>query len=650
MARCLVLLLLYGGSLAAQKPLTLVQILSLDTPANPVLSPDGAQVLFEISTADWKANRRVSHIWRLPAAGGPMVRMTNGSGETQPVWSPDGTRFAFLRRVEGRNQIFLLPTAGGEAEQWTRHETAVSQPAWSPDGSRLYFVAPDKTPDRGRDDEYVFERNQPYRRLWDIGAGPDRRERRLTDGPLDVREFSVAPDGRSLLFVGAPTPLLNDSRSGEIYRLDLASGGRQRLTSNGVAESDPRLSPDGSQILFLAPSDPELADGYHQRGVFVMPASGGPPRLQAPDFQGEVIAAEWAGPGMLLLANLGLENHVFRLRPGARLPEPLTSGPRVISQFRYCPGPNRWVAISSDPASAGDVWLQERRLTTLNPLLQSAPLARVEPYRWKGKDGAALDGVLVYPIDYQPGRRYPLVAQIHGGPQGASKRNFAVYGTTYPQYWAGRGYLLFHPNHRGSSGYGNAFLRDLQGFYWRNAADDVLTGIDALVRDGLADPDRLGIMGWSAGGHMTNWLITRTDRFKAASSGAGAANWISMYSQSDIRAHRDFWFGGDPWGEGAPLDVYLKSSPAFFAQRVKTPTLIMVGERDERVPMQQSVEMYRALKRNGATVELVIFPREGHGFEELRHRLAKAVREFGWFEKHLRGIDYVPEKAPDESK
>lgn len=381
-----------------------------------------------------------------------------------------------------------------------------------------------------------------------------------------------------------------------------------------------------------------------------MPAEGGRPRLLVPDFQGEILAAEWAEQGILVLANTGVEAHLYRVRPSDRLPQAVTSGRQAVSEFHYAPGPDRWVALASSPTSAGDLWIGGRRLTTLNPDLQKAALGRVEPYRWKGRDGADLEGVVIYPVDYQPGRRCPLVAQIHGGPQASAKATLVAYGTNYPQYWAGRGYVLFQPNYRGSTGYGNAFLRDLKGNYWRNAADDVLAGIDALIRDGVADPDRLGVMGWSAGGHMTNWLVTHTNRFKAASSGAGAANWISMYAQSDIRSHRDFWFGGDPWGERAPVDVFLKSSPVFFAQKVTTPTLIMVGERDERVPMPQSVEMYRALKRNGATVELVIFPREGHGFQELRHRLAKAVQEFAWFEKYIRGVDYTPEVAPDDPK
>ncbi len=627
-----------------QKPLALVDILSLEEPRGARLSPDGSQVLFEISIADWKTNRRVSHIWRIPASGGEMLRMTNGSGETGPVWSPDGGRFAFLRRAGESNQAFVQRAGGGEAEQWTKHATAVSHLAWARDSSRLYFLAPEKLPSRGQDDAYVFEHSKPNNHLWEIPLA-DRKERRLSEGSFDVREFTVAPDGRGIFYVAAPSALLDATTQAEIYRLDPATGEKRRLTDNRVGENQVRVSPDGSQLLFLAPSDPALADVYYQHGAWVMPASGGAPRLLAPDFRGEIMAAEWSEQGVLLLASTGVDTRLYRLRPDSRSPQPLTPAGQTITEFHYAGGPDRWVAVVSDPASAGDLWAGGR-LTHLNPQLRNAAAGRMTAYHWKAKDGTDLDGILVYPVGYQPGRRYPLVTQVHGGPQSSSKLTFSAYGTTYPQYWAGHGWLVFQPNHRGSSGYGNDFLRDMKGNYWRHSADDVLDGIDALIREGLADSDRLGMMGWSAGGHMTNWLITHTNRFKAASSGAGAANWISMFSESDIRSHRDFWFGGDPWGEKAPLESYLKQSPAFYAQRVTTPTLIMVGERDERVPMPQSVEMYRALKRNGATTELLIFPREGHGFQELRHRLTKATKEFGWFEKYVRGADYTPEPAP----
>jgi dipeptidyl aminopeptidase/acylaminoacyl peptidase len=217
----------------------------------------------------------------------------------------------------------------------------------------------------------------------------------------------------------------------------------------------------------------------------------------------------------------------------------------------------------------------------------------------------------------------------------------------YAHARAGKGYAIFKPNYRGSTGYGNDVLRDMVGHYFLHADDDVLTGIDYLVERGIADPDRLGTLGWSAGGHMTNWLITQTDRFKAASSGAGASNWISMYAQSDVRIYRTPWFLGDPWHADSPLQTYREHSPIFYIHKAKTPTLILYGENDKRVPLPQGFELYRGLKANNVPTELVVFPRSGHGPRELRHRLYRMNKEFQWLEKYIRGKDFQYDIPPN---
>jgi dipeptidyl aminopeptidase/acylaminoacyl peptidase len=215
---------------------------------------------------------------------------------------------------------------------------------------------------------------------------------------------------------------------------------------------------------------------------------------------------------------------------------------------------------------------------------------------------------------------------------------------------AARGYAVLKPNYRGSTGYGNPFLRDMVGHYFQNAHLDVMAGVDHVIKMGVADPDRLVKMGWSAGGHMTNKIITFTDRFKAASSGAGAANWVSMYAQSDQRHYRTPWFGGTPWEANAPIDKYWNDSPLKYVAAVKTPTIFLVGEQDPRVPPPQSVEMYRALKSNGVPTHLYMAPREPHGWTELRHQLFKMNVELDWFEKHVTRRPYTWERAPGDAE
>jgi dipeptidyl aminopeptidase/acylaminoacyl peptidase len=239
------------------------------------------------------------------------------------------------------------------------------------------------------------------------------------------------------------------------------------------------------------------------------------------------------------------------------------------------------------------------------------------------------------------------VVQTHGGPQASDKFGFGRWAN-YTQVLAARGYVVLQPNYRGSTGYGDPFLRDMVGSYFKNSHLDVMAGVDHLIAIGLVDGERMAKMGWSGGGHMTNKIITFTNRFKAASSGAGAANWISMYAQSDVRTYRTPWFGGTPWQANAPIDTYWEHSPLKYVSKVTTPTIFLVGDDDPRVPPPQSVEMYRALKSLGVPTHLYRAPREPHVWGELRHELFKVNVELDWFERHVTGRSYTWEKAPGD--
>jgi dipeptidyl aminopeptidase/acylaminoacyl peptidase len=275
-------------------------------------------------------------------------------------------------------------------------------------------------------------------------------------------------------------------------------------------------------------------------------------------------------------------------------------------------------------------------------------IPRQEKVTWKSADGTTIEGVLLYPAGYVEGTRYPLVVQMHGGPAESDK--FGAGPGLLLSYFpvlTGKGWFVFRPNYRGSTGYGNAFLRSvLNGGYFKHMPFDVMTGVDMLIKQGLVDPNRLVVMGWSAGGHLTNKLVTMTTRFKAASAGASAANWVSMYSQSDSRGNRTLWFGGTPYQPNAPIMTYWNNSPMKDAANVKTPTLLFVGENDPRVPKEQSIEMYRALKANGVPTHLYIAPREPHLWGEFRHQIFKANTEMAWFERYALGRTYVPEQTP----
>jgi dipeptidyl aminopeptidase/acylaminoacyl peptidase len=646
----------------APRPMTLVDLINVPVLSDPQLSPDGRQVLYVLAEADWKANERVTHIWRADVGGGDPVRLTGSGEDTSPRWSPDGATIAFLSKRAGdeARQIYLISNDGGEARRLTAHPTDVADIAWSPDGRSIYFLAADpkteeeKAREKARDDVYAFEENSKQRHLWraDVQTG---RASRVTEGDFSVLEYRLSRDGRRIAHRRGPTPLVGDSDRSEVWLMDADGGGARRLTDNRVAESGPELSPDGTRVLFVADAN-ERFETYYNGRIFVVPAAGGAARAVTGGLPYEVESAAWGADErtIVFVANMGVHSEIFELDVASLRPRQLTDGRHAVRGWRFEPRAAAHVFGLDEPTNAGDVWVlpaggTPRRVTRVfDYLAREFRLPTVERIEWKGADGTRVEGLLYYPIDRRPGERAPLVVQTHGGPRASDKFGFGRWND-YVQVLAAKGYAVLQPNYRGSTGYGDAFLRDMVGGYFRNAHLDVLAGVDHVIRMGVADPDRLVKMGWSAGGHMTNKIITFTDRFKAASSGAGAANWISMYAQSDTRSYRTPWFGGTPWQKDAPIDVYWEHSPLKYVANVKTPTIFLVGERDERVPAAQSIEMYRALKANGVPTRLYLAPREPHGWRELRHQLFKMNVELEWFERYARGRSYQWEQAPGET-
>jgi dipeptidyl aminopeptidase/acylaminoacyl peptidase len=660
------------------RPMGIVDLLNIPRLADPHLSPDGRDVVYTRADADWKSGKRISHVWRARRDGGEPAQLTSGAdGENGPRWSPDGKTIAFIAK-RGDNefaQIYLLPTDGGEARQLTTHASAVCTPStcggeisWTPDGAALYFnaadpkTAEDKARDRAKDDVYAYDENYKQTHIWKVDVA-SKAETRITDGDFSVTSYELSDDGRKLVYLRAPTPLLGSSDQIEVWVANADGSSAVQLTRNGVQERNAALSPDNTQVLFIAESNAKFETYYNGR-LFVVPAGGGPARAIVGETEPlDVDRAVWSrdGRSIYMLANLGVHEELFVVPAGGGRPKQLTDGQHNISALSAShsdrgAGPDLFAFTVSGSTSGGEVWTMSagdaapKQVThVFDYLARDFKLGRQEPIQWKGADGVTVEGIVTYPVDYRAGQKYPLAVLTHGGPQAADK--YGIGSMAYEiQVLAGKGYVSLQPNYRGSTGYGDAFLRDMIGHYFQNAHLDVLAGADELIRRGVADPDRMVKMGWSAGGHMTNKVITATDRFKAASSGAGAAQWISMYAQSDTRVFRTPWFGGTPWQKNAPIEAYWNNSPLKDVANVKTPTLFFVGERDPRVPMPQSIEMYRALKSNGIPTHLYVAPREPHGWGELRHQLYKLNAEIEWFERYATKRPFTWEKAPGDEK
>jgi len=642
----------------------IVDLLSVPRLSEPELSPDGREAVFVRSDADWKSGKRISHIWRVGLSGGQPRQITNGTdNETGPRWSPDGKTIAFIARRgdDEFEQIYLLSTDGGEARRLTAHGSKVSDISWAPDGSALYFIAPDvktvdeKARDRVKDDVYAYDENYKQTHLWKVTVAT-KSETAITSGDYSITNYELSEDGRKLAVHRAPTPLLGSGDDSEVWAMNADGSGAVQLTKNRVQENNAEVSPDGSQVLFVSGANAKFENYYNGR-LFIVPASGGASRVLIGESEPYAVdRAFWSkdGKSIYFLANLGVHAELFVVPASGGKPRQLTDGKHNLSAVST--SGDRLIFTIGDSTSGGDVWtigpadVAPRRLTRVfDYLTRDFKLGRQEASQWKGADGVTVEGIVTFPVDYQPGQKYPLAVMTHGGPQAADK--YGIGSTTYEfQVLAGLGYVTLQPNYRGSTGYGDPFLRGMVGHYFEQAHLDVMTGVDELVRRGIADPDKMVKMGWSGGGHMTNKIITFTDRFKAAASGAGAANWVSMYAQSDIRAFRTPWFGGTPWQKDAPIDVYWSHSPLKDVAKVTTPTIFFVGEKDPRVPMPQSIEMYRALKSNGVPTHLYVAPREPHGWTELRHQLFKLNTEIEWFETYATKRPYQWEKAPEDNK
>ena len=660
--------LILGGAAEGQarRAMTLVDLLDVPRLSDPQLSPDGRQVLYELAVADWEANRAISHIWRADADGGNTVQLTRGEdGETSPRWSPDGDHVAFIARrgTADTAQIHLLSSQGGEARPLTDHPTAVSRIAWSSDGNSIYFLAFDEKPasqqarEDEKDDVYAFEEDFQQQHLWTVTVSTGGTTR-VTEGDYSVLAYDLSRDGTRIAVHRGPNPVLEHRDASEVWVMRADGSDPRRLTANGVPEAGARVSPDGSHVLFLARAN-ERFEKYYNSNVFLVPSGGGPARVLAPDLPYEFSDAAWSvdGGAVFAVVNMGVHSELFRVDAATGEADRLTDGRHSIGSWAIAASADRHVFTLREPDNPGDVWLMgtgadptpTRVTRVFDYLSDDFRLPRQERARWTGTDGVAVEGLLFYPLDYEIGRRYPLVIQTHGGPQASDKFGFAASRNYVPVLTA-LGYVVLQPNYRGSTGYGDAFLRDMVGGYFTNAHLDVLAGADHLIAAGLVDGERMAKMGWSGGGHMTNKVITYTDRFQAAASGAGAANWISMYAQSDTRSQRTPWFGGTPWQVDAPTDLYWEHSPLKHVSKVTTPTIFLVGEDDLRVPMPQSVEMYRALKSLDVPTHLYVAPREGHGWRELRHQLFKMNVELDWFERHVTGRSYAWERAPAEGE
>ena len=593
--------------------------------------------------------------------GGEARRITDArEGVSDFAFSKDGAWIAFKTGKAGEEQLFRLSVKDIDtpAEQLTKHPTGIGNWQWAPDGKRIYFVSPDRADaDEKARREKKFTVNirnaeTPLASLWALNLD-SRDTKRLTEDPsYSVGNVTISDDGKWIAFQGgSPNRYERNITAANLYAdaylLETATGTIERLTKNfEVAEGTPQFSPDSRWIAYSAPDDTTRYTMTNGRVYLrAVDAKGKPFRKLGGTFDGDVSVGFWSKDGRTIYFNEGWRatNQLFALDVQQDAVRQITNEKASLSVDRdeetgallvtYSDGstPSTVFAVTDiNQVATRAAWKQ---LTDANPHVRGLALGEQEEITWKSKDGTMVGGVLVKPAGYQKGTRYPLIVAIHGGPASADVLGFN--GGYNSQVYAGAGYAVLRPNYRGSTNYGHKHKNDIVGNYFAPGYDDIISGVDYLIAQGIADPDRMGALGWSAGGHWSNWILVQTNRFKALSSGAGTSNWISMYAQSDVQRNRQYYLGDKlPYDD---FDAYWRQSPLKYIKNAKTPTMIHVVEGDPRVPSPQSIELHMALKQLGVPTELFMYPGSTHGIPDPRNQFAKAVSEMAWMDYYVRG-------------
>lgn len=589
----------------------------------PRLSPDSRTVAVVLSRTNYAENRFERTLSVVEVATGAVRDLTPGRRNIGQVeWSPSGDRLAFIdREGEKPPQLYVLPLAGGEARRLTDVPHGVNGFAWRPDGKALAFLTPDAPVERTGeerhnksfevgDNMYLDQAVSRPSHLWVIPADSGAATR-ITSGERTVMGVSWSPDGTRLLLNVRPRPHSGEMINATVVVREVTGGTERTVSERRGFSGAMSFSPDGARIATIASRGPEV--GFRPGTVLIHGAEGTGPLDATRNLDRNVNDVHWLPGSDALLVTA---NDLTRQRAWV---QPLNGGARrlewgaVDASAVHVNRGGSLVFVGREPNRPGEVWFASsvdaapRRLTDFNRELAALETGKIETITWAGPDGFEQNGVITYPPGYEPGRRYPLVLQIHGGPMGTS-----VEGWSAPnQLLAAQGWIVFSPNYRGSDNMGDRFQRAVINDAGEGPGRDVMSGVEALKTRGLVDPTRMAVSGWSYGGYMTAWLTSHYQVWKAAVAGAAVTDWFDWYNMADMNTWAGFGLGGSPWRNDNATN-YWRQSPMAYAHRIRTPTLILSTTGDPRVTVTQSYKYYHALKDNGVPVQFIAYPTGGH--------------------------------------
>ena len=657
MKRFITSILLFFSIIWADRPITAEDIVNMRYSAQPAMDANGTQIAYVKiipRRADEKRGGSYREIWVMDSDGSNKRKFTSSPiNSWSPQWTPNGNLSFLSRRKEHHSaiQVYVISNDGGEATILTNHKTGIGSYQWSPNGKWIAFLSKDEKSNEKKKlekdgfDMIVMDQDHIYTRLWIYNVKTGAYQKVFKQN-LNVASFTWTPDSKSIVFQGTDkTGSDRDLLERSIYRVKAPNGIPRKVLETTGKLGDMAISPNSNNLAFLG------AISYNDpiaQSIYLIPLKGGMAKMLTPDFKESFITLDWIDDKTVLgksyrgtktvLSTIDIKD---RSLEGVANQTDLLIPDEIITSVSYHRETGKLVIVSNSQSNPNEIFIGEvgsntiKRLTYSNPELDDITLAKQETISWKSNDGLMIEGVLTYPLKYRKGKRYPLVLQIHGGPEGTSLDGWNTRATYPVQLLAANGFVVLEPNYRGSGGRGVAYSKadhdDLGGMEF----EDVLAGIDQLIDDGLVNKNKVGTGGWSYGGYFSAWAATKhSDRFKASMVGAGLTNMISFMGTTDIPYEMSIVHWNQWWFDN--MELHWERSPLSHINNAKTPTLVIHGLRDERVHPEQGMQLWQALRIKGVETELVLYPREPHGLLERSHKLDYMDRLVGWYNKHVK--------------